>query len=159
LTLEPAHVDLVALAAGEVESARAAADVKDVELRFVSPDDPLSLWADPMRLGQLVGNLVSNAVKFTPKGGTVTLTVGRRSDTAVVEIEDTGVGIPADEVDKLFQRFFRASTAATEQGTGLGLSIVKSIAEAHGGTISVRSEEGVGTTFLVELPIAREPSA
>jgi signal transduction histidine kinase len=159
LTLEPAHVDLVALAAGEVESARAAADVKDVELRFVSPDDPLSLWADPMRLGQLVGNLVSNAVKFTPKGGTVTLTVDRRGDTAVVEITDTGVGIPADEVDKLFERFFRASTAATEQGTGLGLSIVKSIAEAHGGTISVRSEEGVGTTFLVELPIAREPSA
>jgi len=158
LTLEPAHVDLVALAAGEVESARAAADVKDVELRFASPDEFLSLWADPMRLGQLVGNLLSNAVKFTPKGGTVTLTVDRRGDTAVVEIADTGVGIPADEVDQLFQRFFRASTAATEQGTGLGLSIVKSIAEAHGGTISVRSEEGVGTTFVVELPIATEPS-
>jgi signal transduction histidine kinase len=158
LTLEPAHVDLVALAAGEVESARVAAGVKEIALLFDSPDEPLSLWADPMRLGQLVGNLVSNAVKFTPKGGTVTLTVDRRDETAVVEVADTGVGIPADEVDQLFQRFFRASTAATEQGTGLGLSIVKSIAEAHGGTISVRSEEGVGTTFVVELPIASEPS-
>jgi signal transduction histidine kinase len=158
LTLEPKQVDLVALAAGEVESARAAADVKDVELLFASPDEPLTLWADPMRIGQLVGNLLSNAVKFTPKGGTVTVTVDRRDDTAVAQIADTGVGIPADEVDKLFERFFRASTGANEQGTGLGLSIVKSIVEAHGGTVSVRSEEGVGTTFVVELPIT-EPSA
>jgi signal transduction histidine kinase len=158
LTLEPAHVDLVALAAGEVESAHPTADVKDVELRFASPDE-LSLQADPMRLGQLLGNLLSNAVKFTPKGGTVTLTLDRRDETAVIEITDTGVGIPADEVDSLFQRFFRASTAATEQGTGLGLSIVKSIAEAHGGSVSVRSEEGVGTTFLVELPIRTESDA
>jgi signal transduction histidine kinase len=159
LTLEPAQVDLVALAAGEVESARAAADVKDVELCFVTTDEALSLWADPMRLGQLLGNLLSNAVKFTRNGGTVTLAVDRRDDTAVVEVSDTGVGIPADEVDRLFERFFRASTAATEQGTGLGLSIVKSIVDAHGGSMSVRSEEGDGTTFVVELPIATEPSA
>ena len=106
-----------------------------------------------MRLGQLIGNLLSNAVKFTPKGGTVTLTVDRRDEVAVVEVADTGVGIPADEVGRLFERFFRASTAATEQGTGLGLSIVKSIVDAHGGSISVRSDEGVGTTFVVELPV------
>ena len=153
LTLEPAQVDLVALAAGEVESSRASADVKEVDLRFVSTDEPLSLWADPMRLGQLIGNLLSNAVKFTPKGGTVTLTVDRRDEVAVVEVADTGVGIPADEVGRLFERFFRASTATTEQGTGLGLSIVKSIVDAHGGSISVRSDEGVGTTFVVELPV------
>ena len=71
----------------------------------------------------------------------------------MLEVADTGVGIPADEVERLFERFFRASTAATIRGTGLGLSIAKSIAEAHGGTISVRSEEGVGTTFTVELPV------
>ena len=79
--------------------------------------------------------------------------VERDGDRAVLEVADTGVGIPADEVGRLFERFFRASTAATIRGTGLGLSIAKSIAEAHGGTIGVRSTEGVGTTFSVELPL------
>jgi signal transduction histidine kinase len=159
LTLERTQVDLVAVAAGEAESSRAAADVKDVDLRFVAGDEPLSLWADPMGLGQVIGNLLSNAIKFTPKGGTVTVTVDRRDDKAVVEVADTGVGIPADEVDRLFERFFRASTASTEPGTGLGLPIVKSIVEAHGGSISVRSEEGLGTTFGVELPVLTKAEA
>jgi signal transduction histidine kinase len=153
LSLDRKRVDLVAVAAGEVESARAAADRNGVDVRFVSGDEPLSLSADPMRLGQLLGNLLSNAIKFTPEGGSVTVTVDRHGDRALLEVADSGVGVPADEVDRLFERFFRASTGASEQGTGLGLSIVKSIVEAHGGTISVRSMEGVGTTFAVELPV------
>jgi two-component system phosphate regulon sensor histidine kinase PhoR len=77
-----------------------------------------------------------------------------RSDGAIhVEVRDTGVGIPPDELEKLFVRFFRASTSGVAQGTGLGLSIVKSIVEAHRGTIDVRSEVGEGTTFLVDLPL------
>jgi two-component system OmpR family sensor kinase len=76
-----------------------------------------------------------------------------RGDTVRVEVADSGVGIPKDELDKLFDRFFRASTAAAVQGTGLGLSIAKSIVEAHGGAISVESEIGVGTTFSVDLPV------
>jgi signal transduction histidine kinase len=74
-----------------------------------------------------------------------------------LEVADTGVGIPADELDKLFGRFFRASTARTVPGTGLGLSIAKSIAEAHGGTVDVKSEVGAGTTFMVELPVEPQP--
>ena len=83
----------------------------------------------------------------------MTVRLDQEGDGAVLEVADTGVGIPADEVGRLFERFFRASTAATIRGTGLGLSIARSIAEAHGGTISVRSTEGVGTTFTLALPV------
>ena len=80
-------------------------------------------------------------------------------DTARLVVRDTGVGIPEDEAQRLFERFFRASTAQNIQGTGLGLSIAKTIVEAHGGTISFQSSEGVGTTFTVDLPRATEPAA
>jgi signal transduction histidine kinase len=159
LTLERQDMDLVALAAAEVESSRAAADRKGVDVRLESSDERLSIWADPTRVDQLLGNLLSNAVKFTPEGGSVTVSVRRGGDTAILEVSDTGVGIPPGEVDRLFDRFFRASTAGTVQGTGLGLAIAKSIAEAHGGTIAARSAEGEGTTFTVELPLSAVPAA
>jgi signal transduction histidine kinase len=118
------------------------------------------MWLDPTRLAQLLDNLLSNAIKFTPDGGAVTVTVaGRGGDGVHLEVADTGVGIPEAEQARLFERFFRASTAAVARGTGLGLSIVKSIAEAHGGTVAVRSAPGVGTTFLVDLPAQAAPEA
>jgi signal transduction histidine kinase len=157
LSLERTEVDLVALAATEVESNRAAAERRGVELEFGPHDEALSLWADPTRIGQMLSNLLSNAIKFTPEGGSVSVAVARRGDTAHVEISDTGVGIPEDEVGRLFERFFRASTAEVAQGTGLGLSIVKSIVEAHGGTISVESSQGSGTTFSIDLPVQAPP--
>jgi signal transduction histidine kinase len=159
LTLEHDAVDLAALVASEVEFNQAAADAKGVELHLDSEDGLPPLWADPTRLAQLLSNLITNAVKFTNPGGSVSAGVHRRGDQAEITIADTGVGIPAEEVDQLFQRFFRASTASTSPGTGLGLSIVKSIAEAHGGTVHVESAEGVGTTFTVDLPIRAVPDA
>jgi signal transduction histidine kinase len=159
LTIEREPVELVALMAGEIESARAAADSEGVDLRFRPSVERLPLSADPRRLAEVIGNLLSNAIKFTPEGGSVTASLDREGDDAVLEVADTGVGIPADEVGRLFERFFRASTAATIRGTGLGLSIARSIAEAHGGTISVRSTEGVGTTFTLELPVSTEVEA
>jgi signal transduction histidine kinase len=152
-------VDLVGLVATQVESIRATARSRGVELVMVTEEDLPPLEADEMRLGQLVDNLLSNAVKFTPDGGTVTATIARRGTVERLEVADTGVGIPADELDKLFDRFYRASTASAVAGTGLGLSIAKAIAEAHGGSISVASEIGVGTTFTVDLPVPADSTA
>jgi signal transduction histidine kinase len=158
-TLDLQGVDLARLAADSIETARAAAESKGLDLRLSVEVDLPPLWADPLRLTQMLDNLLSNAIKFTPEGGTVSVTVARRAETAHLEITDTGVGIPEQELGELFNRFFRASTTASAPGTGLGLSIVKSIVEAHGGTISVKSEEGTGTTFSVDLPLQAPPAA
>lgn len=118
------------------------------------PDDPADHRGDPDRLERMLVNLLSNAVKFTPNGGSVTIRLVVQEHDAVVEVIDTGVGIPLDEQDGLFSRFFRSSIAASHaiQGTGLGLSIVKSIVEQHSGVIDVVSLPGRGTTFRVVLP-------
>ena len=117
------------------------------------------LSADRDRLAQLVANLLSNAIKFTPEGGRVTVRTFVDGGCAVVEVADTGIGIPAGEQDRLFQRFFRSSTATAQAipGTGLGLVISRAIVEAHGGTMTVTSQAGAGTCFRVELPL--EPDA
>ena len=152
-SLERTSVDLAQLAMQQIESIRATANQKEVEVRLSVSDEVPTFSGDPMRLGQLLDNLLSNAVKFTPSGGVVGVSIARRGARAHLEVTDTGVGVPAEELDQLFQRFFRASTATTVKGTGLGLSIAKSIVEGHGGTISVDSRVGAGTTFSVELPL------
>ena len=138
-----------------VESSAALARARELalesDLAEVAP-----VRGDHERLVQLAGNLLSNAIKFTPAGGTVTVRTFVDAGKVVLEVADTGIGIPEGEQDRLFQRFFRSSTA-TEQaipGTGLGLVISRAIVEAHGGTIGVTSRTGAGTCFRVELPIA-----
>jgi signal transduction histidine kinase len=157
LTLERAEVDLSALARDCVEAARPVADQKSIELSLEDhATEPL--LADRGRLAQVLDNLVSNALKFTPEGGRVVLRTDVVDDHAVLEVEDSGIGVPADEQPRLFERFFRAATA-TEQaipGTGLGLAIVKVIVEAHGGRIRVQSTQDVGSVFRVELPLSVE---
>ena len=138
-----------------VESVSALARARDIELDTELTRVP-PLRADRERLAQLVANLLSNALKFTPGDGRVSARTFVDGENAVVEIEDTGIGIPHGEQERLFERFFRSSTA-TEQaipGTGLGLVISKAIAEGHGGRITVSSEPGRGTCFRVELPLA-----
>jgi signal transduction histidine kinase len=152
--LEPACIDLGELVAERVESIRPAAAKKDVEINLDLPGGPSRLWADASRLTQVVDNLLSNAVKFTPDGGNVFVDVTTADGKMQLEVRDTGVGIPEDEAHRLFERFFRASTAANIQGTGLGLSITKTIVEAHDGTIAFDSKVGAGTTFTVVLPVA-----
>ncbi|HEX5617046.1 MAG TPA: ATP-binding protein [Solirubrobacteraceae bacterium] len=152
LSLDMGTVDLAELVAASVQAARPVAEGKDVDLRLDAATELEPLWADPTRISQLLDNLISNAVKFTPNGGTVTVVVAQAGDMAHLEVRDTGVGIPKEELDKLFVRFFRASTSKVAPGTGLGLSIAKSIVEAHRGRIAVESELGEGTTFLVDLP-------
>jgi PAS domain S-box-containing protein len=164
LTLEVGAVDVGAIASESVDAARPQADDKDITLSLAVGPVPL-LAGDGARIGQLVDNLVSNAVKFTPEGGRVDVRARARNGTAVIEVRDSGIGIPVEEQERLFERFFRSSNAAERQipGTGLGLAISKAIVEAHGGAIAVKSEVDVGTTFKVSLPIHRlqtqEPEA
>jgi len=140
-----------------VEATSALARSREIDLEAELGDVP-PVWGDRERLVQLVSNLLSNAIKFTPAGGTVSARTFADGEDAVIEVADTGIGIPKAEQDRLFQRFFRSSTA-TEQaipGTGLGLVISKAIAEAHGGTIDVRSDTGEGTCFTARLPLERQ---
>ncbi len=154
LELETGEADLSAIAADAVQGLRPKADAQGVEL-LTDLAEPVVLDADSARLGQLCDNLVSNAVKFTPRDGSVTVRVAVEGESAVLEVSDTGIGIPPDEVDRLYERFFRASSATERQiqGTGLGLTITKAIVDAHEGKITVTSEVGVGTRFRIALPL------
>jgi PAS domain S-box-containing protein len=153
VALELAAVDLGEVVTESLRGAGPRAEAGGVTLELDA--GPCTLRADAMRLAQVADNLVSNAIKFTPPGGTVRVTVAEQDGRAVLSVADTGMGIPAEEQGALFSRFFRsrAATAGAIQGTGLGLAIVKSIVEAHGGSISVTSDVGVGTTFAVTFPL------
>ena len=159
LALERREFELNAVVAESVEAAGPLAAQHGVALGYETELEG-TLWGDPARLAQLIDNLISNAIKFTPPGGRVDVRLSRSNRSAVLEIEDTGMGISAQEQEKLFDRFYRTRSAAEEaiQGTGLGLSIAQAIANAHGGHIGVTSKEGAGTTFHVELPLKAESS-
>lgn len=152
-----ADVDVAEIARAAVVSSGPNADRAGVHLVADVPDTPVPLLADPGRLAQVCDNLVSNALKFTPAGGTVTVRVTVGVDHVRIAVQDTGLGIPADEVDRLFGRFFRTSTATRNAvpGVGLGLAITRSVVVAHGGAMEVSSVEGAGTTFTAVLPRRR----
>jgi two-component system phosphate regulon sensor histidine kinase PhoR len=109
---------------------------------------------------QVVVNLLDNAIKYTPQGGIVTLTVGTRNSKALLEVADNGIGIPPEALPRVFERFFRVDKARSRDqgGAGLGLSIVKSICAAHQGRVEASSAPGQGSRFRVELPLAAAPS-
>ena len=154
LALEQQAVDVVDLVVEIIEAARPAADEKAIDLSL-STDPVPALVGDRGRLAQVLDNLVSNALKFTPEGGAVEVRTSSDGEHVTVEVADTGIGIPISDQPRLFERFFRSS-AATDQaipGTGLGLAIVKAIVDAHAGRIAVMSAVGHGTTFRVELPL------
>jgi two-component system, OmpR family, phosphate regulon sensor histidine kinase PhoR len=113
-----------------------------------------TVFADPVRLEQMLTNLIDNAIKFNREQGKVTTTFEKRGDVGVISVVDTGEGIPAEHLQRIFERFYRADRGRTRDigGTGLGLAIVKHLARLHGGEISVRSSLGRGTTFSIEIP-------
>jgi PAS domain S-box-containing protein len=170
-TLQPEDVDLAGIVRAAEETARVTAAARGVAVTVEVPAEGLVVRGDALRLGQACDNLVSNAVKFTPAGGQVTLTLHtawRDADGTVVHdavpgaarvallsVSDTGVGIPTGEQGRLFTSFFRASTARRNAvpGVGLGLTITKAITTAHGGTLDVVSAEGRGTTFTLTVPL------
>jgi signal transduction histidine kinase len=152
--LEVSEVDLRTIVTAALISAEPAASAAGVELLDRAADQALLVRGDPVRLGQACDNLISNAIKFTPRGGSVTVGLDAREDAAVVTVRDTGIGIAASELDQLYSRFFRATTATRNAlpGVGLGLTITKAIVTAHGGELDVESEEGVGTQFSMSIP-------
>jgi signal transduction histidine kinase len=155
LGLEIGEVDLAAVAREAVQGAERAAEERGIALSMDLEAGSLLVGGDRARLEQVVDNLVSNAVKFTPPGGDVTVRLSAEGDRALLEVADTGMGIPRSEQDRLFQRFYRTTLAiqSASPGTGLGLAISKMIVDAHGGTIDVESEEGAGSVFRVRLPL------
>jgi PAS domain S-box-containing protein len=155
VSLSIGEVDLAALIEQSALTAAPVAAAHGITLATsTKPLPPVS--ADPVRIGQVVDNLISNALKFTPAGGRVELRTAVHAGRARVEIADTGHGIPAEEQERLFERFYRTGKAQTDAvpGVGLGLSIAKAIVEAHGGAIACTSIEGEGSTFSIELPLA-----
>jgi PAS domain S-box-containing protein len=154
LELERRTTDLTAVVRDAVESARPTAESKSVALTIVVDEVP-TLQGDPVRLAQLLDNLVSNAIKFTPEGGQVGVRTYVEDGSVSLEVTDTGMGISAEDQRRLFERFFRTQKATAEaiQGTGLGLAISKAIVEAHGGTLAVASKEGHGTTVRAAFPL------
>jgi signal transduction histidine kinase len=152
---ETAPVDLAAVVADVHRAVLPILGARELDVVVEVADDLGSVLGDAGQLERVLFNLVTNAVKFTPEGGRVSIVGAATEGVARLSVSDSGIGIPEDEQAQLFTRFFRASSARDNaiQGTGLGLVIVKSIVENHGGSISVASVVDVGTTVTVELPL------
>jgi PAS domain S-box-containing protein len=150
LQMEIASVDVCALVSEVVESAREEA-LNGHEIIAELPESPLATRTDPDKLRQVLASLVENAVRFSPDGGQVTVGAARRGETIVVSVVDQGIGIPDTEHDRIFSKFYRVGDAQTG-GTGVGLFIAQGLVSALGGRITVRSAEGRGSSFVVELP-------
>jgi heavy metal sensor kinase len=153
---EWARFDLAPLAASTTEQMSLLAEDKGVSVSC-KVQGKVSVDGDRARIKQVVVNLLDNAIKYTPSGGSINLDVYAREEKAVIEVADTGIGIPNDALPHIFERFFRVDKARSRDagGAGLGLAIVKSICVAHGGQVSVESCECQGTRFKVELPLAQ----
>jgi signal transduction histidine kinase len=153
LVFDKVPVELVPIVLQCVQAAQPAAEEAGVEL-VLSSETTETIIGDPARLAQLLDNLISNAIKFTPSGGQIDVVVDAAAGSAILEVRDTGFGIAGEDQAQLFERFFRTRSANVMAiaGTGLGLSIAKAIVDAHGGSIGVESIEHEGTTFRVELP-------
>ena len=153
LALELDHLDAAEVCAEAIEAARPAALQKGIEVR-VAGDPHALLIGDRARLSQLVDNLVSNGIKFTPAGGYVEVSLHSDAVNLTIEVSDSGMGISAEEQERIFQRFYRTAAATSQAitGSGLGLAVSKAIVDAHEGTIEVESAEGKGTTFRIAIP-------
>jgi signal transduction histidine kinase len=154
--LDPAPVDLAEIVTSTVELLAPQAAKQDVAIELHGTDEKVSVYGNAAELDRVVSNLVSNAVKFSPAGTTVTCTVAEDGDTVVLRCTDRGIGISPEDQEQLFTEFFRSNNPAALEvpGTGLGLTIVKRIVERHSGTIALDSELGRGTSLTVTLPCA-----
>ena len=137
------------------ETFRPAADQRHIHFNVIPPENGIAVRADPLRVSQIVGNIVGNALKFTPADGNVTLKAALERERVLIQVSDTGPGIPPDDMEHLFDNFWQAGNG-DRRGVGLGLAIAKGAVEAHGGQIWVESQVGAGSTFSFSLPRVRE---
>jgi signal transduction histidine kinase/ActR/RegA family two-component response regulator len=160
IELRKEPVELASVVHHAVEAVRPFCESMGHELTVTLPPEPTYLNADPVRLGQVMGNLLNNAFKFTDKGGRICLTVEREGNQVLIRVQDTGIGIAADQLSRIFGMFTQADTSLerSRDGLGLGLTLVKNLVEMHAGTVEARSPGvGQGSEFVVRLPLLSGP--
>ncbi len=155
MALDVQEFEVGALMHGLAEVARERADQSDLKIEVDCPDDIGPIRADGVRLRQALFNLVSNAIQYTPPGGTVTLAARRDGDTMLMSVTDTGIGISPEDQERVFSKFERVDPNARESGAGLGLALTKSLIELHGGTVELESAPGKGTRAVCRVPTSQ----
>ena len=152
LRLQREPADLCQLAREVAELYEYVAEEKKIAVTLDLPESPIIAPVDRLRMRQVFANLLDNAIKYTPAGGHVTIAIRDGSDQAVAVFRDSGMGIPADEQDKIWARLYRGDKSRSQRGLGLGLSLVKAVVQAHGGQVTVSSQINQGSEFTVRLP-------
>jgi two-component system, OmpR family, phosphate regulon sensor histidine kinase PhoR len=155
ITMEKERLQLEPLLRGQVEFYQAKAAEKKIRLSIDSLAGLPPVLANKGSIEEVISNLITNAIRYTPEGGSITLSAGVEKGYVRISVKDTGFGIGKEDLDRIFERFYRVKNDQTRfiTGTGLGLAIVKSIVDAHNGMIKVESEVGKGSTFHVDLPV------
>jgi signal transduction histidine kinase/ActR/RegA family two-component response regulator len=156
LELRRERVELAAIVYQAIETCRPMADLTNQEITVTLPPEPIYLDADPIRLSQVISNLLNNACKFSGQRGRITLTAGRRDNEVAISVKDNGIGIPADKLDSIFEMFSQVdqSLEKSHGGLGIGLTLARRLSELHGGAIEARSEGlGKGSEFVIRLPV------
>jgi signal transduction histidine kinase len=155
LKLEKTPTDIVDLVKRGLAAAAVKAREKNIELNLKAADGIPEIEIDPVRIEQVVGNLLANAIRHTPEGGSINVSINTKETNLTLDVSDSGEGIPPEHLPHIFERFYRvgASRARSEGGTGLGLAIVKQMVEAHGGSVWAESQPGEGSTFHISLPL------
>ena len=156
INIAPEPIFLSHVCKEAIDYARGRMESKQIQAKLEISSSELRVKMDPQKAMQILNNLISNAIKFTPRGGTVTLKIQPKDRHIELEVRDSGQGIPPEEIDKIFERFQKTSTVATEgeKGSGLGLSIVHQLVTLQKGKIQVKSKVGEGTSFLLTFPVA-----
>jgi len=154
MRLQRRPTDIARMASELADAYTMTAEEKAIALR-VEASEPVVAEVDPVRLRQVVANLLDNAIKYTPQGGRVCVEVRKDGDVPVVQVRDSGPGVPVEEQAKVWTRLYRGDRSRGQRGLGLGLSVVKAVVEAHGGSVSVSDNPGGGALFEVRLPAGR----
>ncbi len=154
------EIDIASLTKGIVEKLQHSAKEKNQTLSYEPTNKIPFVWGNSDRLEQVITNIITNAIKYTPDGGNVLVSTMHMYSTVTIKVKDDGIGIPQKDIDHIFERFYRVDKARSRQmgGTGLGLAIAKEIIEAHGGSISIKSKPGQGTTVMIKIPVTTKKS-